>query len=182
MINFVKKNLPIISFLIIPLVFLYSPTWLDFFGSKPYWPLYWLLPWSMMHGPFSGLIVSLFLGLILDSISPDHIFTQIPGLVLCGLWFGRCKTCSNYLIGHFRYGLICSIGSFLCGSIYFLQILIKNLPDQNFIFYYPSIKNILAQVFVTGLFAPLFCSTLFKLFSTNKGRKSLLVSQRIRNF
>ena len=88
-------------------------------GIQPYWPLFWLLPWSMINGSVSGLIFGLFLGIILDSITLDGNFTQIPGLILCGVWFGRIKKHSDILVGHFRYGLICSLGSFMWNFVFF---------------------------------------------------------------
>ena len=79
----------------------------------------------MIHGSIDGLIVGLCLGIIVDSLSPDRSFTQIPGLVLCGIWFGKLSISNNIFVGHFRFGLICSIASFFCGSLYFFQALIK---------------------------------------------------------
>ena len=160
---FVKK-LPIISFIFIPIIFLWHPSWLGFLGAQPYWPLFWLLPWSMINGSINGLIFGLFLGLILDSLTVDNNFTQIPGLILCGVLFGRIKFHSNILLGHFRYGLICSFGSFLCGSLYYLQILFKNFLDDTFLLFIPSVQNILAEIFLTGFFAPLICSQFLRMF------------------
>ena len=116
---FLKKNLSIFSFILIPVLFLWHPNWIGLLGNQPYWPLFWLLPWSIIYGSKNGLIVGLFLGITLDSIALDNNFTQIPGLVLCGIWFGRFRTCSNFWVDHFRYGLICSFGSFICGILYF---------------------------------------------------------------
>ena len=172
--KYLKKNLSLISFILIPIFYLWDPNWLGFLGIQPYWPLFWLLPWSMIHGSINGSIVGLFLGLSLDSISPDNSFTQIPGLVLCGIWFGKFSSCRNVFVGHFRYGLICSFGSFLCGTIYLSQIMFKNLSNYNFFFYFPSIKNIFAQVFITGLLAPLLCSWLFNLFRRSRERNNLI--------
>ena len=172
--KYLKKNLFLISFLFIPIVYLWDPNWLEFLGVQPYWPLFWLLAWSMIYGSIDGVIVGLFLGLILDSISTDSSFTQIPGLVLCGIWFGKISISSNVFVAHFKYGLICSIASFLCGSLYFFQILIKNWSDTSIFLYFPSIKNIFAQVFITGLFAPLICSSLLILFRKSKGKDKLM--------
>ena len=166
--KFFKKNISILCFIFVPIIFLWHPNWLGFLGIQPYWPLFWLLPWSMIHGPISGLIFGLFLGLILDSVTLDNNFTQIPGLILCGILFGRIKLNSNILVGHFRYGLICSFGSFLCGTSYFLQILFKNFLDSNFLFVIPSFHNILAEVFLTGFFAPLICSQLLRIFKFSR--------------
>ena len=100
--------------------------------------------------------------------------TQIPGLILCGVLFGRIKSHSGAFINHFRYGLICSFGSFLCGTLYFLQISLKNLSDSNFLLFIPSFQNILAEVFLTGFFAPFFCSQLFKLFKYSRDKNIMI--------
>ena len=161
--KFFTKKISIICFIFIPIIFLWHPSWLGFLDVQPYWPLFWLLPWSMMNGSIYGLMFGLFLGLILDSVTLDSNFTQIPGLILCGILFGRIKFHSDILVGHFRYGLICSFGSFLCGTLYFLQILFKNFSDSTFLLFIPSVQNILAEVFITGFFAPLICSKFFKI-------------------
>ena len=172
--KYLNKHSSLISFLFIPVIYFWDPSWLSFLGVQPYWPLFWLLPWSIIHGPIDGSIVGLCLGLILDSISPESTFTQIPGLVLCGIWFGNLSISSNTVVGHFKYGLICSIASFLCGSLYLAQILIKNLFENIIFFDIFSIKNIFAQVFITSLFAPLFCSLLFSIFNKSKERDKLI--------
>ena len=168
--KFFTKKISIIFFVFVPIIFLWHPNWLGLLGVQPYWPLFWLLPWSMINGSINGLIFGLFLGLILDSLTLDGNFTQIPGLILCGILFGRIKLHSDIVLNHFRFGLICSFGSFLCGTLYFLQILFKNFPDGNFLLFIPSFQNILAEVFLTGFFAPLICSQLFKMFKSS-GRK-----------
>ena len=162
--KFFKKKFPIISFIFIPIIFLWHPNWIGFLGVQPYWPLFWLLPWSMINGSINGLIFGLFLGLILDSLTLDNNFTQIPGLILCGFWFGRIKLHSDFLVEHFSYGLICSLGSFFCGALYFMQILFKNFSDSTFLLLIPSVQNIFAEVFLTGFFAPLICSQLLRIF------------------
>ena len=167
------KKISILLFIFIPIIFLWHPNWIGFLGIQPYWPLFWLLPWSMVYGSESGLIFGLFLGLILDAIISSS-FTQIPGLILCGLWFGKISNHNNFLLGHFRHGLVCSIGSFMCSGLYFLQIMIKNFPENKFLFLYPSLKNIIIQVFLTGLFAPLICSQLLVLFKRTKGKNILI--------
>ncbi len=168
--KFFKNKLSIVCFIFVPIVFLWHPHWLGFLDVQPYWPLFWLLPWAMIHGSINGLIFGLFLGLILDSITLDNNFTQIPGLILCGFLFGRVQFHSNILVGHFRHGLICSFGSLVCGIFYFLQILFRNFSDSTFLLFFTSIQNILAEVFITGFFAPLICSQILKMFKLT-GRK-----------
>ena len=168
--KFFEKKFPIVLFIFIPILFLWHPNWIGFQGFQPYWPLFWLLPWSMINGSISGLIFGLFLGLILDSLTLENNFTQIPGLILCGFLFGRIKLHSDILVGHFRYGLICSFGSFLCGTLYFLQIMFKNFSGSTFLLYIPSVQNIVAEVFLTGFFAPFLCSQFMRIIKSS-GRK-----------
>ena len=172
--KFFQKKISLIFCFLIPIIFLWHPSWLGFLGFQPSWPLLWLLPWSMINGSLNGLILGLFLGLILDSITVDSNFTQIPGLILCGVLFGRIKEHSDIFVGHFRYGLICSFGSFLCGALYFFQILFKNLSYDNFLLLTPNIKNILAEVFLTGLFSPLICSQLLRLFKSYREKNTII--------
>ena len=172
--KFFRQKSSIIFFIFVPIIFLWHPNWLGFLGIQPYWPLMWLLPWSMINGSINGLIFGLLLGLILDSITLDSNFTQMPGLMLCGIWFGRFKKHSNILVGHLRYGLICSFGSFLCSTLYFFQILFKNLSDSTFLLFIPSVQNIFAEVFLTGFFAPLICSQLLKLFKYSKEKSTII--------
>ena len=165
--KFFTKKLSIISFIFIPIIFLWHPNWLGFLRVQPYWPLFWLLPWSILYGSINGLIFGVFLGLILDSLTLEANFTQIPGLMLCGFIFGRIKLHSDILVGHFRYGLICSFGSFLCGTLYFLQILFQNFSDSTFLLFLTSFQNVFAEVFLTGFFAPLICSQHLKIFKSS---------------
>ena len=168
------KNLPIVLFIFVPIIFLWHPNWLGLLGVQPYWPLFWLLPWSMINGSINGLIVGLFLGLILDSVTLNSNFTQIPGLILCGIWFGRIKIHDDIFVGHFRYGLICSLGNLLCGTLYFVQILIKNYSESTVFLLLPSFQNILAEIFLTGLFAPLICSQLLRLFKVSREKSKII--------
>ena len=172
--KFFIKKLSIISFIFIPIIFLWHPSWLGFLGVQPYWPLFWLLPWAMINGSINGLVFGLFLGLILDSLTLDNNFSQIPGLIFCGFFFGRIKSHSDILVGHFRYGLICSFGSFLCGTLHLSQILFKNFSDSSFLLFIPSVQNIFAEVFLTGLLAPLICSKLLGLFKFSKEKNTII--------
>ena len=172
--KFFKKKLSIIFFIFILIIFLWHPNWLGFLGIQPYWPLFLLLPWSMINGSMYGIIFGLFLGLILDSVTVESNFTQIPGLILCGVWFGKIKIHSDDLVGHLRYGLVCSFGSLLCGSLLFLQILFKNFSESTFLLFIPSVQNILAELFLTGFFAPLICSKLLRLFKSSREKRTLI--------
>ena len=64
--------------------------------------------------------------------------------------------------------VVMKFGSFLCGTLYLAQILFKNFSDGNFLMFIPGVKNILAEVFLTGLFAPFICSQLLRMFKFSR--------------
>ena len=167
-----KRNyLSLLSFLLIPVLFLWNPSWISLMGVQPYWPLFWLLPWSIINGSLIGCLTGLIIGIILDSINND-LYTQIPGLILCGIWFGKLGNYKKNFFTKFKYGLSCSVGSLLCGLIYFSQIIYSNYVYKNFFSLSFGIRNIFSQVFLTGLLAPIFCSLLFTFFNKNRKRNT----------
>ena len=156
---YLKNNYSLFSFLLIPLLCLWNPIWLSVMGVQPYWPIFWLLPWAILNGPTNGLIIGFIIGVILDSINND-IYTQVPGLLVCGFWFGKLDKLEN----RYQYGLVASLGSFICGFIYFFQVMLNNYhknPDWLFSF---ALKNIFGQILLTGLFAPVLSIALYGLF------------------
>ena len=173
MYKFFFKNFSLISFIFVPIIFLWHPNWLAISGVQPYWPLFWLLPWSMTNGAINGCIFGLFLGIILDSITIGGGYTQMPGLMLCGLFFGKITLKNDNFVEHFRYGLICVLGTFVCLGINILQIMVINFSEEKFLFLSFTFKNVLVQIFLTGIFAPLICSKLLKLFKSSKPKNFL---------
>ena len=162
-----KLNLSLISFFLIPILFFWNPSFLTLLGVQPYWPIFWLLPWAIIYGKYKGLFTGLLLGLILDSISYE-IYTQIPGLMICGLWFGKIGSGKDKFLTKWNYGLISSLGCLLCGFIYFAQIIYFKFPEKNILWMSYGIKNIFSEVLLTGLLAPIFCSWLYFLFDNNR--------------
>ena len=162
---YLNQYLSLISFLIIPLVICWNPSWLSLIGFQAYWPIFWLLPWACIHGPFKSMLLGFFLGFTLDTINAD-LCTQIPGLMICGFWFGKIGNLNHFKNTPFQFGLTSAIGSLICGVVYFCQIIVKilleNIPLWLFAY---GVQNILAQVFLTGLLAPVFCTWLYFLFS-----------------
>ena len=63
---------------------------------------------------------------------------------------------------------VMQFGSFLCGTLHLSQILFKNFSDSNTLIFISGIKNILAEVFLTGLFAPFICSQLMRVFKFSR--------------
>ncbi len=162
---YLNQYLSLISFLLIPLVIFWNPSWLSLMGHQAYWPIFWLLPWALIHGPIKSMLMGFVLGFILDTINAD-LYTQIPGLILCGFWFGKVGRINQFNYTPLQFGLTAAIGSLTCGVIYFSQIIIKLLLDNSplLLFSY-GVQTIFAQVLLTSLLAPVFCKWIYFLFS-----------------
>ena len=162
---YINQSLSVISFLIIPILIFWNPPWLSLMGHQAYWPIFWLLPWAIINGSFKSMVLGFLLGFILDTIN-DDLYTQIPGLMICGFWFGKIGSLNQFNNNKIQFGLTAAIGSLICGVIYFCQMVVKLLLENSplWIFSY-GVQNIFAQVFLTSLLAPVFCKWLYFLFS-----------------
>ena len=160
-----NQYLSLISFVLIPLVIFWNPSWLSLMGYQAYWPIFWVLPWALIHGPYKAMLFGFLLGFTLDTINAD-LYTQIPGLMICGFWFGKVGSLNRFNNGPIQFGLTAAVGTLICGVIYFCQMVVRLLLDNSplWIFSY-AVQNIFAQVFLTGLLAPVFCRWLYFLFS-----------------
>ena len=162
----ININLSLLTFLLIPLLFLWNPNFLKLMGVQPHWSMFWLFPWASIYGSFYGFLTGLSLGIVLDSLNHD-VYTQIPGMVICGVFFGKFSQYKLHDNNKFKYGLICSLGSLICNSLYFCQVIFHNYADKSILWFSYGIKNIFAQLFLTGLLGPIICSWLFYLFRKN---------------
>jgi len=167
---YINQYLSFVSFLLIPLLTFWNPSWFSLMGSQAYWPIFWILPWALIHGPYKSIVVGFILGFLLDTINADY-YTQIPGLMICGFWFGKVGNLNYVNNTPLQFGLLASIGSLICGLIYFFQIIINLLLQNSNLWEFSyGVQIICAQVFLTGLLAPVFCKWLYLLFN----RKSKL--------
>ena len=103
---YLNQYLPLISFLIIPLLIYWNPSWLSLMGYQAYWPIFWLLPWAFIHGPLKSMLLGFLLGFILDTINAD-LYTQIPGLMICGFWFGKVGSLNYFHSTPLQFGFPC---------------------------------------------------------------------------
>ena len=162
---YLHQYLSLMSFLIIPLVIFWNPSWLSLMGYQAYWPIFWLLPWALIHGPFKSMLIGFLLGFILDTINADS-YTQILGLMICGFWFGKVGSLNQFSNSPLHLGLLAAIGSLMCGVIYFCQMVAKlSFEHSPLLFLSYGIQNIFAQVLLTSLLAPIFCKWLYFWFS-----------------
>ena len=159
-----NKKLSVLTFLLIPILSFWNPSWVALLGYQPYWPIFWLLPWGIRYGSINTAFMGLILGLILDSINND-VYTQIPGLVCCGFWFGKFSDLNRINFARLKFGLIACLGSLICGLILLIQIIFNVLIKKQGIWSNSYVIQIIsAQVFLTGIYAPVFCSWLFYVF------------------
>ena len=162
---YLHESISLISFLIIPLLIFWNPSWISLMGYQAYWPIFWLLPWALINGPFKSMLVGFLLGFVLDTVNADS-FTQIPGLMISGFWFGKIGGLNQFNNRPLHFGLTAAIGSFICGLIYFCQMVVKlSLENSPLWFFSYGLQNIFAQVFLTSLLAPVFCKWLYFWFS-----------------
>ncbi|MEB3332052.1 MAG: rod shape-determining protein MreD [Synechococcaceae cyanobacterium] len=98
--------------LLVPLLTLAAPGWLQLAGVPPAWAVLWLLPWALVDGPLSGLVCGLGLGLILDALNGGAV-SQVPGLVLLGWWWGRLGRRGPPIERSFSLGLLALLGTAL---------------------------------------------------------------------
>ena len=156
----IKNKYSLLTFIFIPLLCLWNPIWFSVMDVQPYWPIFWLLPWSILNDSINGLILGFSIGVILDSINND-IYTQVPGLLICGFWFGQLGDLKN----RYQYGLFASLGSLFCGLLYLFQLVVINFQNNPSWLISFGLKNIFGQILLTGLFAPVISTCLYELFS-----------------
>ncbi len=151
----------------VPLLRFIAPSWLSIMGVGPSWAVLWLLPWSLLDGPVSGVLAGCALGLILDAISLDP-GTQVPVLVILGLWWGCLGKRGLQIERGLILGLLAWMGSVLVGLAFWLQFWLVQMPGDISVFHSWSLHTILSQAIVTGLLAPLLSSWLLFVFRDSR--------------
>jgi rod shape-determining protein MreD len=112
------------SVLLVPLLSLASPGWLQLNGMEPAWAVFWLLPWSLMEDRLSALFAALTLGLLLDALHPGPV-SLLPGLLLLAWWWsglGRRRPPRNSLI----LGLLALLGTAFLDLTLLLQWMLQS--------------------------------------------------------
>jgi len=156
-----------LSALSVPFLTLSAPSWLSLMGVGPAWSIMWLLPWSLLEGPGSGLLSGFALGLALDAISLGDA-THVPVLAILGLWWGYLGKRSLLFQRGFSLGLLAWIGSiFLSLSLWF-QLILSRVTSSINLFNSWSLHTLLGQSILTGILAPLLCSLLLMWFKRYK--------------
>ena len=147
-----RQPICVASALLVPILQLASPAWLNLDGVPPSWAVLWLLPWSLVDGPLAGAISGAAIGLVLDGLSLGDV-TQVPALVLMGWWWGRIGRRGSPIQRSLNLGLLAWIGSLILGLSVWIQWLLLGATEglmQSW-----ALQTTLAQALITGLLAPL---------------------------
>lgn len=124
-----RQRWPVATALLVPLLTLATPAWLQLAGVAPAWAVLWLLPWSLAEGRLSGLLAGLGLGLLLDALHPGPV-SLVPGLVLLGWWWGRIGRKAPPIQRSFSLGLLALIGTALLDLSLMLQWVLVSWRQQ----------------------------------------------------
>jgi hypothetical protein len=170
------------SLLLVPLLGLAAPTWLTLAGVPPCWPVLWLLPWALVDGRRSALLLALVLGLLLDSQHPGLV-SWIPGLLLLARWWGPLRARRPAIERPLSLGLLALGGTAVVNLTLMLQWLAWGwrfpraatdgaAPDPAALaregwtwqdLSTAGLHLLVAQTLLTALLAPLVCSLLLLL-------------------
>ena len=169
---FIKKYFFIISTISIPFLFLNSPKYLNLFDIEPCWPLLWLIPWSLMRGPYFGFTGGLCMGLVLDGITSSP-FSTIPALVIVGLFCGKLGDKTRKIELTLNLSLLALLCSLFFGiSIWFQQLFISDIRSNSIWVFSWSIHTIFSQAVLTSFLNPIFASWVFMNTKSTKKLKS----------
>ena len=147
-----RQPICVASALLVPILQMSSPSWINLDGVPPSWAILWLLPWSLVDGPLAGAIAGAAIGLVLDGLSLGDV-SQVPALVLMGWWWGRLGRRGPPIQRSLNLGLLAWIGALVLGLSLWLQWLVLGSSDgltQSW-----ALHTTLAQALITGLLAPL---------------------------
>ncbi|MFN7630708.1 MAG: rod shape-determining protein MreD [Cyanobacteriota bacterium] len=170
-----------VSFLAVPLVVLAAPSWLSLAGVPPCWPVLWLLPWALVDGRRSALLLAAVLGILMDALHPSSV-SWIPGLLLLAWWWAPLRSRRPPIERPFSLGLLALVGTVVANGSLMLQWLAwgwrfpfgramggpdpAELAQPGWAWQDLSTTGLhvlLAQTLVTALLAPLICPPLLKL-------------------
>ncbi|MFN9623131.1 MAG: rod shape-determining protein MreD [Cyanobacteriota bacterium] len=170
------------SLLLVPLLGLAAPSWLTLAGVPPCWPVLWLLPWALVDGRLSALLLAVVLGLLMDSQHPGLV-SWIPGLLLLARWWGPLRARRPAIERPLSLGLLALGGTALLNLTLMLQWLARGwrrplagvdgaVPDPARLaqagWTWQDLTTagahlLVAQTLLTALLAPLVCSLLLLL-------------------
>ena len=143
-----------------------SPDWLKINGITPCWPVILLLPFSLKNHPWKAAIVSIFLGIFVDSFTISDV-SYIPSLFLLSLVWSLYGLYNKKIELFLNIGLMAIFGTAFVGlSIWVQKIILYSVLRNNW-FHSWSIHVLISEVIITGLVAPFFSSWLLLTYKNN---------------
>ena len=143
-----------------------SPDWLKINGITPCWPVILLLPFSLKMKPLKAAIISIFLGIFVDSFTISDV-SYIPSLLILSLVWSKYGLHNKKIELFLNIGLMAIFGTAFVGlSIWVQKIIIYSILRNNW-FHSWSIYVLISEVIITGLIAPFFSSWLLLAYKKN---------------
>ena len=165
----VRKNKKILIFFtsfFLPFFIISSPDWLKINGISPCWPVIFLLPFSLKNKPFRSAIISILLGVFIDSFTVSDA-SYIPSLFILSLVWSQYGLKNKKIESYLNIGLMAIFGTALVGlSIWGQKIIFYSILRNNW-FHSWSIYVVISEVIITGLVAPFFSSWLLFTYKKN---------------
>tara|TARA_B100000965_G_scaffold281981_1_gene239816 strand:- start:121 stop:621 length:501 start_codon:yes stop_codon:yes gene_type:complete len=153
-------NFCVLAFIII------SPNWLKINGITPCWPVIFLLPFSLNNSPLRSSIVSILLGLFIDSFTISDV-SHVPSLLILSLAWSKYGLHNKKIESFLNIGLMAILGTTFVGFFIWVQKIILYSSLRNNWFHSWSFYILISEVIITGLVAPVFSSWLFLTYKKN---------------
>ncbi len=148
-----------LTIIFLPFFIILSPDWLQINGISPCWPVILLLPFSLKNRPLESAILSILLGIFIDSFTVGQV-SYIPSLFFLSLVWSQYGLHNKKIELFFNIGLMAIFGTFVVGfSIWIQQIIFYSTLRNNW-FNSWSIYVLICEVIITGLVAPFLSSWL----------------------
>ena len=154
-----KKLLVFFTIICLPAFIIITPDWLKINGITPCWPVIFLLPFSLKNRPWKAALVSILLGIFIDSFTISDV-SYIPSLAILSLVWSIYGLYNKKIELFLNIGLMAIFGTAFVGfSIWFQKIVFYSVLRDNW-FHSWSIYVLISEVIITGLVAPFFSSWL----------------------
>jgi len=157
-----RRPLCITPALLVPALQLANPPMLRLDGVPPCWSVLWLLPWALVDGRRSGMLMAVGFGLVADSLHLDGP-SAVPALLLLGWWYGRIGVLAPPIQRSLNLGLLALLGAMLLNLSFLAQLWIGSWPDPPELQLSGVLTVAVLQVLLTALLAPMCCSLLLLL-------------------
>ena len=150
----------LLSFIII------SPNFLKINGITPCWPVILLLPFSLKNRPWKSAVVSVLLGIFIDSFTISDV-SYVPSLLLLSIVWSTYGLHNKKIELFLNIGLMAIFGTAFVGFSIWVQKIFLYSDLRNNWFHSWSIFVLISEVIITGLVAPFFSSWLLLTYKKN---------------